>query len=201
MTTTGDSTAVKILDAARQLIMRRGYSNFSYADVSAAVKMQKASIHHHFPTKPELALAVTRRSRDIFIGDMALLATNSATPLAQLNTYLDHWSHHLSDDPTAFCVAGMLGTEVPFLRDDVADAVGEYFSIVTRWLEDILEAGAISGEFILGRSTKSDAAELVSLIYGAMLVARATRNPAHFELVTSAAVARLTGAKEAEFPK
>jgi hypothetical protein len=40
---------------------------------------------------------------------------------------------------------------------------------------------------------KDEAAALVSLIYGAVLVARATRNPSHYQQATRAAVARLKG--------
>jgi TetR/AcrR family transcriptional repressor of nem operon len=194
VTTTGDATAAKILDAGRQLIMRRGYSNFSYADVSAAVEIHKASIHHHYPTKPDLALAVTHHSSDIFLADMAALAASGASPLVQLQGYLDYWGGCLEHDPQAYCVAGMLGAEAPFLRDDVAAAVGQYFACIASWLENLLAAGAASGEFRLSGSAKNEAAELMSLIYGAMLVARATRNPDHFKLATGPAVARLTGA-------
>jgi TetR/AcrR family transcriptional repressor of nem operon len=194
MKISGESTAKKILDAGRQLIARRGYSNFSYADVSAAVTLHKASIHHHFPTKAALALAVTHHSRDIFIADMAALAMDGATPLAQLQAYLDHWEHGLIHDPEEFCVAAMLGAEAPFLDKDVAEAAGEYFASITSWLEELLTAGAACGEFHLRGPEQGEAATLVSLIYGALLVARATRNPAHFKQVTSAAVARLTSA-------
>jgi TetR/AcrR family transcriptional repressor of nem operon len=193
VTTSGEATAAKILDAGRQLIARRGYSNFSYADVSAAVTIHKASIHHHFPAKPELALAVTHHSRAIFTADTAALAAGGATPLAQLQAYLAERERCLIDDHEMFCVAAMLGAEVPFLREDVAEAVGEYFASIASWLENLLAAGAACGEFRLGGPVQGEAATLVSLIYGALLVARATRNPSHFRQVSSVAVARLTG--------
>ena len=37
---------------------RHGYSAFSYADLAVAVGIRKASIHHHFPTKADLAAAL-----------------------------------------------------------------------------------------------------------------------------------------------
>jgi len=193
MRTTGKETNDKILVAARQLIARRGYSNFSYADVSAAVTIHKASIHHHFPTKSSLALAVTRNSQEIFEADMAAIAAEQPEPSAQLQAYLDYWEHNLIHDPEAFCVAGMLGAEVPFLEADVAQAVGDYFAAIEGWLENLLSAGAASGRFHLGGSARDEAAALLSLIYGAVLVARATRHPARYKQATRAAIARLTG--------
>ncbi|HIE19064.1 TPA: TetR/AcrR family transcriptional regulator, partial [Candidatus Bathyarchaeota archaeon] len=35
-----------------------GYGGFSYSDLSKALGITKASIHHHFPSKEELGLAV-----------------------------------------------------------------------------------------------------------------------------------------------
>src|SRR5258707_7828696 len=51
-------TAERILKVAEALMIERGYSAFSYADISEAVEIKKPSIHHHFPTKAGLAAAV-----------------------------------------------------------------------------------------------------------------------------------------------
>jgi len=193
MRTTGKATNEKILTAARQLIARRGYSNFSYADVSEAVAVHKASIHHHYPTKASLGQAVTRYSQEVFEADMAAIAKDKPDPAEQLQAYLDYWEHTLIHDPELFCVAGMLGAEVPFLEDEVAQAVGEYFVSITGWLEKVLAAGASAGSLHLKEPVQDEAAALVSLVYGAVLVARATRKPTLYQQATHAAVARLKG--------
>ena len=51
-------TRVVLLADAVLLIRRRGYSGFSYADLAESVGIRKASIHHHFPTKSDLATAL-----------------------------------------------------------------------------------------------------------------------------------------------
>jgi TetR/AcrR family transcriptional repressor of nem operon len=56
-------TAERILDAANALLIDRGYSAFSYADIAETVKIRKASIHHHFPTKAGLVVAVLEHSK------------------------------------------------------------------------------------------------------------------------------------------
>lgn len=192
--TSEKSTRDRILDAARDLIARRGYSNFSYADISTAITLHKASIHHHFPTKSALAVAVAHHSRAIFEADMAAAAQAHPDPVGQLRVYFDYWEHNLLHDHEAYCVAGMLGAEVPFLDVEVAQAVAEYFASIMAWLENLLATGAASGRFHLSEAAPDEAATLVSLIYGAVLVARATRNPPHFKQATNAAMARLTGA-------
>src|SRR5882757_2805142 len=57
-------TAERILKVAEALMIERGYSAFSYADISEAVEIKKPSIHHHFPTKAGLAAAVLKSHRE-----------------------------------------------------------------------------------------------------------------------------------------
>ena len=44
-------TRERLLSEAEHLMREKGYSVFSYADLSKIVGITKASIHHHFPTK------------------------------------------------------------------------------------------------------------------------------------------------------
>ncbi len=44
-------TRERLLSEAEHLMREKGYSAFSYADLSKIVGITKASIHHHFPTK------------------------------------------------------------------------------------------------------------------------------------------------------
>jgi TetR/AcrR family transcriptional regulator, transcriptional repressor for nem operon len=119
MTATGDVTANRIIEAGRQLIMRRGYSGFSYADVADAINIRKASIHHHFPSKTDLVIAVLEAWRATFDADMASLKASGADALAQLRAYIGHWERCIADDTAPFCAAGMLGAELPSLPDEV----------------------------------------------------------------------------------
>ena len=56
-------TADRILDTTERLIQTRGFNAISYQDISDAVGIKKASIHHHFPTKFGLGTAVIERYR------------------------------------------------------------------------------------------------------------------------------------------
>ena len=191
MTATGDLTANRIIAAGRQLIMRRGYSGFSYADVSEAIDIRKASIHHHFPAKTDLVIAVLNEWREAFDADVASLEESGADAIAQLRAYIGHWERCIADDTAPFCVAGMLGAELPVLPEEVAQAVKAFFEHLTSWLERVLESGVKSGLLKLESSVQTEAAALVSLVYGAMLAARACGNVELFGNVTEGAVERL----------
>uniref|UniRef100_UPI0016411DC9 TetR/AcrR family transcriptional regulator n=1 Tax=Burkholderia gladioli TaxID=28095 RepID=UPI0016411DC9 len=47
-----------LVQAAEGLMRSRGYAAFSYADLVETVGIRKASIHHHFPTKEDLGVAI-----------------------------------------------------------------------------------------------------------------------------------------------
>ena len=54
-------TRTALLESAERTARQRGYDGFSYADLADDVGIRKASIHHHFPTKATLALALIER--------------------------------------------------------------------------------------------------------------------------------------------
>jgi TetR/AcrR family transcriptional regulator, transcriptional repressor for nem operon len=191
MTVSGEQTADRILAAGRQLIMRRGYSGFSYADIAEAIDIRKASIHHHFPAKTDLVIAVLNEWREAFESDVAALQASGADATAQLRAYIGHWERCIADDTAPFCVAGMLGAELPSLPEEVAHEVKVFFDSLTSWLEQVLEAGVKDDLIKLDSSVQTGAATLVSLVYGAMLGARAYGSAALFKEVTEGAVERM----------
>ena len=50
-----------IILLADSLIRIKGYNGFSYRDISAEMEVRNATIHHYFPTKSELGVAVIDR--------------------------------------------------------------------------------------------------------------------------------------------
>ncbi|MEF9673014.1 TetR family transcriptional regulator [Pseudomonas sp. PCH446] len=51
MNTELSAKATEIADYAQSLLALGGYNSFSYADIAERVRITKASIHHHFPSK------------------------------------------------------------------------------------------------------------------------------------------------------
>ena len=84
-------TSDRILQTAKTLISDRGYSAFSYADISEAVHISKASIHHHFPTKAILVVCVLKAHRERLMHGTQSLTQQVKDPLARLQAYVHHW--------------------------------------------------------------------------------------------------------------
>ena len=56
-----EATQIKILAAAEQRIRTAGYHGFSFREIAADVGIKSSSVHHYFPTKESLGVAVARR--------------------------------------------------------------------------------------------------------------------------------------------
>jgi TetR/AcrR family transcriptional regulator, transcriptional repressor for nem operon len=185
------STAQQIVAEARNLIMTRGYNGFSYADVAAAIGIRKASIHHHFPAKSDLAKAVVEESRLLIQAQVERLAEVEPEAAMQLRAYATYWERCIADNSAPFCVAAMLAAELPSLPDDLALSVRAHFAELTGWLAAVLEAGVRQGSVSLTRSPAEEADAFMSAIYGAMLSARAFGEPARFATITETLLSRV----------
>ena len=70
-------TREDILDAAAQVIRKKGFNGASMADIASAVNLQKASLYHHVASKQEILLALLDRAIDMLTARIAPLATQS----------------------------------------------------------------------------------------------------------------------------
>src|SRR4051794_14174270 len=84
-----NDTATRILDVALRLVQRQGFNAFSYADVSAEVRITKASLHHHFPTKAALGQALITRYKASFLAALEGIDECVGQPPAKLRAYAE----------------------------------------------------------------------------------------------------------------
>ncbi|WP_298371879.1 TetR/AcrR family transcriptional regulator [uncultured Bradyrhizobium sp.] len=185
------STSEKILDVAQSLIVAGGYNAFSYADISDAIGIRKASIHHHFPTKAELvSVLVDRYRRQAELG-LRSLQEQFASPAEQLQSYLNFWQTCIRDASLPFCVCAMLAGEMPMLPEEVASRVRAHFHGLATWLASVLKAGAEQHLFRLDNRPEDEAQMLMASVHGAMLSARAFNDPELFTAIVSSQIAKL----------
>lgn len=177
-------------------MIERGYSAFSYADISEAVGIRKPSIHHHFPTKASLAAAVLKVHREKTIEGTEQLDSQFEDPRKRLRAYVQYWEGCIRERTVSFCVAALMGAELPSLPEEVQVEVRLHFKVLAEWLERTLKAGAKAGVIKLQDSAAVEAQTLMAVVHGAMLSARATGDCDVFKLVTGAALKRLDPAKK-----
>lgn len=185
------ATADLIMDLAETLVQTRGYDGFSYADIADELRIRKASIHYHFPSKGELTRAVTARYRAAFSERLAALEGEYADPTRRLMRYVRFFQDALREGDH-MCLCGMLASSHRTLPAGVQAEVDGFFADQTSWLGRILRDGRQAGEFRFEGKPEATAETLLAGLEGAMLVARARRDVAHFARIALRLVGALT---------
>lgn len=188
---TTNSTSENILNVAQSLVVAGGYNGFSYADISEAVGIRKASIHHHFPTKAELVIALVERYRQLAATGLHSLREHVPDPAGQLQAYANYWQKCILDASAPFCVCAMLACEMPMLPPEVTAGVRAHFETLAGWLTSVLEAGVEQGLFRLDNPPAEVAQGLMAIVHGAMLSARAFGDPNIFAAIVDPQIAKL----------
>lgn len=163
------STREALLSAAERLIRTRGYSAFSYADLSQTVGIRKASIHHHFPAKSDLGAALVCLYRDRFAELLSKIDREEDDAMAKLSRYAA--IYELSVRQGMLCLCGMLSTEMNVLPDNIRDSVNRFLSEQLRWLAATIKTGIGNGQIAPRGKSERIAEHVLSTLQGASLVA------------------------------
>jgi TetR/AcrR family transcriptional regulator, transcriptional repressor for nem operon len=178
MTTTASKqrsgTAEQILDLAEMLIQTRGYSAFSYQDISDALGITKASIHYHFASKADLGIAVLDRYVERFGAALVSIAEDQSQPsMAMLDFYIEPYIRY-ARTPDRVCLSGALAGEILALPPELRARVDRFFRAHQVWLTEILKRGVTRGEFKLPAPASKVARLVFGALQGALLVKRTT---------------------------
>lgn len=176
------NTRIKILDTAQALIQTVGLNAMSYADISEAVGIRKASIHYYFPTKENLLVALLERYRLEFLRlvDNILASTDSAE--VKLRRYCELFETTLSSgEQDKACLCGMLGAEVKTLNSPLSEQIAQFYQDNELRLTQLLNEGLATGVFKFSGTTEAMAQLIFSLLEGELLIARAYQGVPHFQ--------------------
>ena len=163
----------QLLDAAQSLVQRVGANAMSFQDLSDAVGIRKASVHHHFPTKSDLLLALIERYADYFLGIVHKIAASRVSGLDQFRKYYGLFETTIASWPgDKACPCGMLGAEIATLDEKPAARLREFYRANARVLGEMLEHGRADRSLKFDGTGESLAWVTFSHLEGAMLVAR-----------------------------
>jgi TetR/AcrR family transcriptional regulator, transcriptional repressor for nem operon len=182
-------TADQILDVAEQLVQRRGFNAFSYADVARELGLTNAALHYHFPSKAELGEGLLARYSIRFVGALGEIDESLADPLRKLDAYAELYADVLRKQ--RMCLCGMLAAEYETLSKGMRDAVTLFFEKNEKWLAEVLKQGRDTGTLNFTGSPLNQARSMVSSLEGAMLIARSFGDIKRFETAANHLIAAL----------
>jgi len=185
-------TAERIMDVTHQLLAERGFSAFSYADIAEAIQIRKASIHHHFPTKTALVVAVLERHRLRMQEAHAELEERVPSPPDRLKKYVGYWEACIRSMTEPFCIAALLAAELPSLPEEVQAEIGKHFACLRQWIEETLTAGVKQKLIKLQGTAEVEAEVLMAAVHGGMISARVNGSSVLFKQIIASAIQRLS---------
>ena len=183
-------TRSALLKEAEVLIRTRGYSAFSYADLSEKVGIRKASIHHHFRTKEALGAALIDEYLERFAAELAALQARRLDTGQKLTAYGDFFAGGLRKGLMPLC--GALASDVAFLPKSMQTRVERFFRLHLEWLQSVLAEGIGAKELRSDVKAERAARLVLSTLQGASLVAWALKDPGLVKPVLKDVIASLT---------
>ena len=186
-------TSRRILDVAERLLQTRGFNAFSYADIAQSLRITKASLHYHFPTKAALGERLIQRYKQSFLQALAEIDKTSTDSRERIRRYIGLYSGVLQND--RMCLCGMLAAEYTTLPKPMKAELKEFFDENERWLGSVLENGRAKKKLRFTGDAREMAVLLISSLEGAMMLARSYDDFARFEGTAERLLVGLTACK------
>jgi TetR/AcrR family transcriptional regulator, transcriptional repressor for nem operon len=165
-----------IMDAAERRMRIGGFSGFSFREIASDVGVKSSSVHYHFPTKEKLAAAVVHR----YTNEVAeLIDRESEHNEDTIKVWTRAFRGSLSSDKR-MCPCAVLGAAALHLPAEVALEVKRFF---TMCIDKLVEGGL----------SRNSAAEFLSTITGALVVANALNDASAYDRATKALVRKSSG--------
>lgn len=171
----------KIIDTAQDLIQRRGVNGMSYADISKAIDIRKASIHHHFPAKEDLINAVLERYRADFRLALDEILNSGIKPKTKLQRFMSLFESTISEgNNDKACLCGMLSAELLSLSEETSELVKGFLNDCREAIAQILKEGLDDGSFTVCGNVKNMSDLFLATLEGGLFMARVEGGPERF---------------------
>lgn len=171
-------TKTRILDTAQELIQRRGLNAMSFQDLSDAVGIRKASVHHHFATKNDMVASLLVRYLENFDSAVDRVMSSRVSGLSKLERYCNLFLETLkSGGQDKGCLCGMLMVEMASLDDPSMVLVRQFVRSNGRRIEAMVREGVEDGSIAIRGSVSGTARLLLAALEGSLLVARCEGGP------------------------
>jgi TetR/AcrR family transcriptional repressor of nem operon len=187
--TRSDTTEKRILDVAERLVQTRGFNAFSYADIAAPLKMTKAGLHYHFPSKAVLGRRLVERYREAFLKALDAIDASGGDAFDKLQSYVDIYARVLARN--RMCLCGMLAAEYATLGKPMQTALTSFFDANEQWVTRTLSEGRAQRSLRFDGAAEDLARLLIASLEGAMMLARSYGAPARFHAMARRALADL----------
>lgn len=164
-------TREKILDKAERLMAAKGYSGFSYQDISRPLGIRNAAIHYHFPAKEDLGVALIGRYRGFLRERTEDFMANGGRARTQLEGFLEFTQMEACEYKT-MCPMGTLTADYFNLPESMRKEARRLKKEMVTWLTRVMEIGRAQGEMHFEGPARNKALLVIAAIQGARQLSR-----------------------------
>ncbi len=177
------TTRESIIDTADHLIRSNGFNAFSFKDIANKIGIKTASIHYHFPTKSDLAVATIKEHLERFEHLKNELVNKS--PLQKLNGFLSIYTQIKSENKV--CLVGSLATDLNTVDDNIKSELKNFAELVLLWVTEILTEGKKQKVFEFQNTARTKALLIITNVLAIVQLSRLTKAE-DFEIVKEAII-------------
>ncbi|HSM59426.1 MAG TPA: TetR family transcriptional regulator C-terminal domain-containing protein [Longimicrobiales bacterium] len=177
-------TKRRLLEAALEMLLERGYSGLGVQDVLDRTGIPKGSFYHHFVNKQDMALQAvemyTRMGQELLD---RCLAGDERPALGRLRTFFEQLADFYGTQGYLGCLLGGLGQELSGTSEVFRRKIEECLASLAARIAECLEAARRNGELPAGTDPRRLADILLNVWEGAALRSRLLRSPEPLEQV------------------
>ena len=180
-----------LVELGEAAMRQNGYGGFSYADLAKQAGIRKASIHHHFPAKADLGLAVLDKYADRLVTALNDIKATSRTGAQALQACITLY-RLASDDGDTMCLCSALAADRTILTEPMKQMLDRANRKVIAWLEAVLLLGRQDRSIVVPGLPANDAVAVLAQLQGAQLLAKASDDAALFDTALSSIQSRMS---------
>lgn len=184
-------TRSKILDVAEDLVQRVGVNAMSYNDISEAVGIRKASIHHHFPKKENLVKELLERCHVAYGDIYKLIVEGEGDAPDKLRSLAGVFEEGLRK--RKMCLVGSMSSDKNTLPEGSCNQLTRTIKETVATFSEVFRQGAEEGTLHFKGSNEELAYAYLSFLLGAQIIARSHGDTGGFQKATEAVIAGWEG--------
>ena len=179
------STKAALVNSALDFAHERGFVDTSYADLSEVIGIRKASIHHHFPSKDDLSIAMIEENQRRILSLFEIVKKRKLNGFQKLRAFIRKTFNPLAANQRV-CIHGVLSVENQSLNEIAKAKLRESHEAIAECIFALLSEGKKDGSLHC-TSPKQSALMLTATIQGGLQVAR-VRNQKLFNQIIETAL-------------
>lgn len=175
-------TRDRLIQAARDLIFRRGYANVGVQELCERAGVKKGSFYHFFPSKRDLTLAALEQHWQTYRAGIEQYVTAPMSPFERVQFLFKslHDQYRFiaeTGEPLTGCAFGTLSMEVSAHDTVLREALERVFREWASLFASVFRDAVIAGELPDTTDTALAATTLLAYLEGVLLMVKTSQNP------------------------